>query len=172
MNLLGRLFLVVLRALRYRPGGFAPLDAARLRFHVWPHDLDFNLHVNNARYLALMDLGRVDLLNHLGLMRLAFRGRWFPVLGQVSIRYYRPLFLFQGFDLVTRIVGWDAKWFYLEQRFEREGKPIAIAYARALVRGPDGSIPSDRIIVVLGFSLDSPELPVEVRRMQEAVDDR
>jgi acyl-CoA thioesterase FadM len=167
MNLLGRLLLVVLRALRYRRGACAPLDAARLRFHVLPHDLDFNLHVNNARYLALMDLGRVDLLNHLGLMRLAFRGRWFPVLGQVSIRYHRPLLLFQGFDLVTRIVGWDAKWFYLEQRFEREGKPIATAYARALVRGPDGSIPTDRIIAALGFQISSPELPAEVRRMQE-----
>jgi acyl-CoA thioesterase FadM len=167
MNLLGRLLLVVLRAFWYRPGTFAPLDEARLRFHVLPHDLDFNLHVNNARYLALMDLGRVDLLNQLGLMRLAFRGRWFPVLGQVSIRYHRPLFLFQGFDLATRIVGWDAKWFYLEQRFEREGKPVATAHARALVRGPGGSIPTDQIIGALGFEISSPALPDEVRRMGE-----
>jgi acyl-CoA thioesterase FadM len=165
MNLLGRLLLIVLRAMRYRPGSFAPLDEARLRFHVMPHDLDFNLHVNNARYLALMDLGRVDLLNNLGLIRLAFRGRWFPVLGQVSIRYHRPLFLFQGFDLVTRIVGWDAKWFYLEQRFEREGKPVATAYARALVRGPQGSIPTDEIIAVLGFAIGSPDLPAAARLM-------
>lgn len=167
MNLLGRLVMVLLRALRYSRGGFAPLEAARLRFHVMPHDLDFNLHVNNARYLALMDLGRVDLLNRLGLLRLAFRGRWLPVLGQVSIRYHRPLFLFQGFDLVTRIVGWDPKWFYLEQRFEREGKPIATAFARALVRGPEGSIPSDRVVAVLGFTIASPELPAEARQMAE-----
>jgi acyl-CoA thioesterase FadM len=91
MNLFGRLLLVVLRALRCRRGAFAPLDPARIRFHPMPHDLDVKLHVNNARYLAFMDLGRVDLLNRLGVMRLAFRGHWFPVLGLVSIRYHRPL---------------------------------------------------------------------------------
>ena len=77
------------------------------------------------------------------------------------------MFLFQGFDLITRIVGWDVKWFYLEQRFEREGRPIATAYARALVRGAEGSIPTDRIIAALGFRISSPELPEEVRRMGE-----
>jgi acyl-CoA thioesterase FadM len=167
MNLLGRLLLVVLRALRYRPGAFLPLAEARLRFHVMPHDLDFNLHVNNARYLSLMDLGRVDLLNRMGMLSLAFRGRWIPILGGVNIRYYRPLFLFQGFDLVTRIVGWDAKWFFLEQRFEREGKSIATAYARALVRGPAGSLPSAEILTTLGIALESPPLPEGVRGMGE-----
>jgi acyl-CoA thioesterase FadM len=165
MNLLGRLLLVVLRTLRYRPASFHPFAEARLRFHVLPHDLDFNLHMNNARYLALMDLGRVDLLNHLGLLRLAFRGRWLPVLGGLTIRYHRPLQLFQGFDLITRIVGWDDKWFYLEQRFERGPKLVAIAHVRALIRGPEGSIPSQEILRALGASLASPPLPEAVKRL-------
>lgn len=167
MNLLGRLLLVLLRSLHYRTGEFPPLGEARLRFHVMLHDLDFNLHVNNARYLSLMDLGRVDLLNRLGLARLAFRGRWLPVLGGVTIRYHRPLQLFQAFDLVTSIVGWDDKWFYLEQRFERAGKPVATAYARALLRGPDGSVPSRRVLEALNVSLDSPPLPDALLRAMD-----
>ena len=167
MNLLFRLGWVVLRALAYRRGSFPPLAEARLAFRVLPNDLDFNLHMNNARYLSLMDLGRVDLLNHLGLLRLAFRGRWFPVLGTVTIRYHRPLKLFDRFDLITRILGWDEKWFYLEQRFEREGKPIATARAAGLLRRAEGSIPTGEVLGMLEIEMQSPEMSEEVEKLME-----
>ena len=158
MNLVFRLLAIVLRALHYRAGAFDPLGEARLAFRVLPTDLDFNLHMNNARYLSLMDLGRVDLLNRMGLLRLAFRGRWLPVLGAVSIRFHRPLRPLARFELSTRILGWDDKWFYLEQRFERAGKPVATAHVKGLVRGPDGSIPTREILASIGVALASPDI--------------
>ncbi|HXI20969.1 MAG TPA: acyl-CoA thioesterase [Gemmatimonadales bacterium] len=167
MNLLGRLVLVVLRILGYRRGGFPPLGEATLRFTVLPHDLDFNLHLNNARYLSFMDLGRVDLLNRLGLLRLAFRGRWMPALGAMSIRYYRPLFLFNRVTVTTRVAAWDEKWFYLEQRFERGGRPIATAFAKGLVRGPGGNIPTPSVLREAGVTMASPPLPPEALRLPE-----
>ena len=33
------------------------LATTRVRLRVWPNDLDFNLHVNNGRYLALANIG-------------------------------------------------------------------------------------------------------------------
>ncbi|HEY7681644.1 MAG TPA: thioesterase family protein [Gemmatimonadales bacterium] len=167
MNLLFRLLAIVLRARHYRAGDFAPHETARLVFRVLPTDLDFNLHMNNARYLSLMDLGRVDLLNRLGLLRLAFRGRWLPVLGAVSIRYQRPLQLWNRYELLTRIVGWDEKWFYLEQRFERVGKIVATAHVKALVRGPTGSLPTVQVLDALHHRDPSPSLPPEVLRLPE-----
>ena len=44
----------------------------RVALRVWPNDLDLNLHVNNGRYLALADIGRL------------VRGR--RVLGMVVVR--------------------------------------------------------------------------------------
>lgn len=167
MNLLVRLLLVVLRALRYPAGGFAPLAEARLPYRVLPNDLDFNLHMNNARYLSLMDLGRVDLLNRLGLLRYAFRGHWVPVLGAVRIRYVRPLRFWQRYDLVTRIAGWDAKWFYLEQRFEAEGRLIAVAQVKGLLRGPGGSIPTDEVLARVGVGLPAPPLTAEFQQLPD-----
>lgn len=167
MNLWFRLCRIVLRALRYRTGAFDPLGEARLTFRVLPTDLDFNLHMNNARYLSLMDLGRVDLLNRMGLIRFAFRGRWFPVLGAVGLRFHRPLKLWNRHDLFTRITGWDDKWFYLEQRFERGGKPIATAHVKALIRAPEGSLPTARILATLGLALTSPPLPEAARRLPD-----
>ena len=35
---------------------------------VWPNDLDTNAHMNNGRYLTLMDLGRFDLMTQCGLV--------------------------------------------------------------------------------------------------------
>src|SRR5215471_1249085 len=33
------------------------LATTRVRLRVWPNDLDFNLHVNNGRYLTLANIG-------------------------------------------------------------------------------------------------------------------
>jgi hypothetical protein len=32
------------------------LATTRVRLRVWPNDLDYNLHVNNGRYLALAQI--------------------------------------------------------------------------------------------------------------------
>jgi len=45
------------------------LDAGRIAFRVWPNDCDINLHLNNGRYLTFMDLGRLQLLAQIGLLR-------------------------------------------------------------------------------------------------------
>ncbi|HEX8430337.1 MAG TPA: thioesterase family protein, partial [Longimicrobium sp.] len=67
MNLVLRLFYVALAALR-RPR-LRPLDLSVVTFRVFPNDLDVNFHMNNGRYLTLMDLGRLDLLLRLGILR-------------------------------------------------------------------------------------------------------
>lgn len=38
-----------------------PLDTSVLKMRTWPGDLDINFHMNNGRYLTLMDLGRFNL---------------------------------------------------------------------------------------------------------------
>jgi acyl-CoA thioesterase FadM len=45
-----------------RRGPLDLLGESVVRFRVWPGDLDFNLHMNNGRYLTLMGLGRLDLM--------------------------------------------------------------------------------------------------------------
>ena len=167
MNLLGRLLLVLLRTFRYRGKHFSALGEATLVFRVLPHDLDINIHVNNARYLQWMDLGRFDFMNRLGVFRAAFKRKWMPVLGAVNIRYHRPLHFMQQVELITRVVTWDDKWFYMEQRFVREGKPIATAYAKALFRGPDASVPSGDVIALIDPALTPPPFTPEAAAIRD-----
>ena len=83
--------------------GMLETDALNLR--VWPNDVDFNLHLNNARYLSVMDYGRVRLLAGTGLLTPSLKARWAPVVGAVWMTYRRSLELWAGINLRR---GWCA----------------------------------------------------------------
>jgi acyl-CoA thioesterase FadM len=166
MNLAFRLLLLLL-GVRFRPR-LGPLDESVLRFTVWPTDLDLNLHMNNSRYLAIMDLGRTDLVLRMGVLRELRRRRWNPVVGHLTIRYRRSLAPFQRYHLRTRMVCWDERAFYLEQRFERGGELMARAVVRGVFLGPDGRVPTARLVELSPTPLRSPPMPQAMRKWIEA----
>ena len=86
-----------------------------LNGRVWPIDLDINIHMNNARYLSVMDLGRVDFIIRTGVWRLMRYEGLAPVVGGCMVRYRRQLLPFQKYELRTRLIGWDERWAYVEQ---------------------------------------------------------
>jgi acyl-CoA thioesterase FadM len=156
MNLWFRFFLYLL-SLRRRPK-LGALETSVLHFHVMPNDLDVNLHVNNGRYLTLMDLGRLDLIVCNGMSREVLRRGWRPVLGAAYINYRRELNLFKRFRLETRILGWEGRWFYIGQQFFRGDELVADAVVKALFVDKNGSLESPTVMEVAGFSGPSPEL--------------
>lgn len=156
-----RLLKVVIAA-RWRPP-IGVLDESAIRLRVWPHDLDLNLHVNNARYLALMDLGRWDLLARMGLLRHVMRRRWHPLIGAAAIRFRRSLLPFQAFELCTRFLGWNAKYFFIEQRFVRAGEDVATGWIKGLFRSKEGNVSPADTLAPLGTPPPSPEVPEHVR---------
>jgi acyl-CoA thioesterase FadM len=139
------------------------LDESVLRLRVWPNDIDFNLHLNNARYLSYMDYGRMHLVASVGILDIALRERWMPLVGSVEITYRRSLNLFAGFTLTTRTLCWDEKWFYMEQIFragnERPHENLAaIAWVKGLFRAPSGNVPPQTMVDRLQPGLASPPL--------------
>lgn len=145
-----------------------PLGTSILAFRVWPNDLDVNVHMNNGRFLSVMDLGRFDLTFRTGLGRAMLRNRWKPLVGAVTMRYRRSLDPFERYELHTRLLGWDAKWFFLEQRFLKRGGDLAAeGVVRALFRGRDGNVPVAEVLRQMGYAGPDPELPEAVRRWAE-----
>jgi acyl-CoA thioesterase FadM len=160
MNLIFRLLRVFITALlKPRIGLF---DSSVLSLRVLPTDLDLNMHMNNARYLSVMDLGRADLLIRAGLLDVVRRERWKPVAGSIDIKFRRPLLPFQSFTLKTRLLCWDEKWLYMEQRLESAKGLHAIATVRGLFVGRDGSVPTGIVLECLGYRGESPAFPAEV----------
>ena len=161
MNLYLRLFLLVFRLIGLPRRGV--LDESRVAFRVLPNDCDINLHMNNGRYLSFMDLGRVHLVAQMGLLRVIFRRRWRAALGAAEINFIRAIAPFEKFDLVTRLVTWDDKYAYMEQRFEVDGALCAHAFVKGLFLEGRRRVESATVLAELGYSEAPPAMPQELR---------
>ncbi len=134
MNLIFRLLCVIFGAWR-RPK-MEMEDVSELDFRVWPLDLDLNLHMTNSRYLALMDLGRTDLILRSGTWAAMRREKLGVVLAGAAMRFRRPLSPFARFTLATRLLGWDERWLYVEQVFSGpQGVSCTAVMRAAFVKG-------------------------------------
>lgn len=162
MNLFFRLFLLVWDHWR-RPRCLDPLMVSEIRLRLFPNDLDTNGHVNNGRYLTLMDLGRFDYLLSVGIMKHSLRRGWVPVLAGVMVRYRRSLQAFQRVTVRTRLVGWDGPWLYLEQTLTGPEGLASVAYLKGVVKGRRGKVPVDDLLKAAGFRKTSPDLPQAFR---------
>ncbi len=165
MNLLLRLLALLLsHALSRRPA--RPLLATGVyRSRVWPTDLDLNLHMNNGRFLSLMDLGRVDLMLGMKLLGPILKRRWMPVVAASTIRYRRSLGPGQRFTLHSRLVGWDDRWTYLEQVFRTaDDREVARALVKAAIRKPGGgTVAIPDLARLAGHDGTSPPLPAALQ---------
>jgi acyl-CoA thioesterase FadM len=162
MNLYCRLIWLML-TLRFR-AALPLMGESRVTMRVWPNDLDFNFHMNNGRYLTLLDLGRLDLMLRTKLWGLVRRKRWMPVVASVNARFRRALNPFQTFTMVTRTLGWDEKFIYLEQRFlDGQERLMFHAIVKAAFVGPGGTVPTDEIMAAMDEPMVSRVLPDAVQ---------
>lgn len=158
MNLYLRLLWIVLKVIRGDKKDI--LAESRLSLRVLPLDCDINWHLNNARYLSFMDLGRMHLVGQAGLYRILFKRRWSPILLAAEISFIKALKPFESFELVTRVITWDKTYLYLEQRFEKGGKLLALAYVKGLFISKTGKVPTTELLAALGSTqLEPPPMP-------------
>ena len=174
MNLYLRLILVVIKSF-FRPRLKDIFTGGALIFRVLPNDLDTNLHMNNGRYLTIMDLGRLDLVIRTGLGRVMMKQGAIPVLSAVKMRYRIPLSPFQKYRLNTQVICWDDKWVYMKQTFTIwNGDKTGVVAAIALLKGgfynrrARRTVPTNELLKILGLKEDSPEFPSYILKWQEA----
>ena len=177
MNLWLRLIWYILTAWR-RPKIVVPEGVSRLRFRVLPTDVDTSMHLNNGRYLALMDIGRLDVMVTSGLWRAILRHKWTPIASAIKIRFRREIRPFQRFEIATRIVAWDETTVVMEQLFTFVGgtKDGQVA-AQALFKGGlydranSMFVPISRLLRETGVNAQSPPQAPEVTAFLVAEDE-
>jgi len=143
------------------------LEEDRLRMHVWPNDIDFNLHLNNARYLNIMDYARTHLLARTGLLEHIVRARWKPMVGAVWITYRRSLPVFSSFWLSSRLVCWDERWFYIEQTFEGREGLAAVGWVKGVLHNKRGTVDPQVAIETVAPGAVSPPMPEAIGAWNE-----
>jgi acyl-CoA thioesterase FadM len=146
----------------YRMGG-----ESRLSFRCLPSDIDTNLHLNNARYMMLADLGRIDIFQRSGLLKLARKRGWAPMLGGLQTVFVREIRLWRRFDVVSTLETWQGSQVVGRHRFVLEdGQTAALIlttagiYERRLRR----FVEIDEAVAALGYS-GVPRPPTEAEQV-------
>lgn len=123
MYVWGRLIRVV--ATQHRRGPYRAGDASELTFRCLPTDIDPNMHLNNARYMMLADMGRLDIFFRSGLMRLARKRGWGPMMGGVQSVYVREIRLWRKFRVISTMETWQGTQALGHHRFVLEDDTVA-----------------------------------------------
>jgi acyl-CoA thioesterase FadM len=149
MNLFFRLLWLNIRA-QFRPK-LRLLDTSVTSFRVWPTDLDPLMHMNNGKYLSLMDLGRLDLMLRSGTWKRLKQAGWYPVVAGQTIAYYKSLNPGKRFEIHSKILGLDDRWGFLQQEFIVDGAVHARAFVRTrFLKRSGGSVHHDEFESVFG----------------------
>lgn len=149
-----RTMLHLLRA-RFQPR-IGVFDVARSSFRTLPTDQDVLNHMNNGVYFSIMDIARFDQNIRNGVWDVFKKRGWYPVVVSETLSFRKSLTLWQRFVIESRIIGFDDKAVYVEQRFVRpdaDGRPEI--YAKGYVRGrflkkSGGTVPIDEVIEACG----------------------
>jgi len=125
----------------------------------WPWDLDFWFELNNGRTLTLFDLGRVPMALRTGLIAPLKRRGWAIAVAGSSVRYRLRVRAFDRLTMYSRCVGWDARFFYMEQSLWRGGDCTSHVLVRNAVTSATGMVPTALVLAEMGQDAASPDLP-------------
>ncbi|TVY36219.1 Uncharacterized protein LOCC1_G006452 [Lachnellula occidentalis] len=114
-------------------------------------EIDFNLHKSNSSYFSDLDVARTHLvctlfskgLEHFRGGTAAMNGSKEPLfglaLGAVSCSFKRELKPYETYELWTRVLTWDEKWFYIVTHFVRKDKVVPNKYSLYPQQGSSGA---------------------------------
>lgn len=172
-----------------------PVATSRLALRcVWT-DCDINGHMNNSRYLALMDLGRWHYMLATGLWRFTLDRKWAPVAVRVEIDYKKSLKPGDRFELETEACARTERSVTIRQRFWRDGvlaadakvvvlfmhkgqvqalAPLleAVPHARPVARPPEEPVPGSAEEPAPGSAEEPVSEPVGSSALDRQVDQR
>jgi len=138
---------------------FYSRDSDTISLMVLPQDLDPFLELNNGRYVTLLDLGRYGYGARVGINSFLKKNRWSLTIAGTYNEYRHRLRLFQKFELKTKIIGYDADWFYFFQKIERKGKTHMASIVKYAFTSKNGIVKPKEVLAAMGENYDPSELP-------------
>ncbi|PTV95138.1 acyl-CoA thioesterase FadM [Rhodobacter aestuarii] len=139
------------------------LDQITTTHRAWPWDIDPWKDLNNGRIITLFDLGRIALSEQTGLTKAMLRNRWGIVVAGNTTRYRKRITMLQRFEMRTRCLGWDARFFYMEQAMWRGEECCNHILIRGAITSKAGIVPPQQVVEDMGHKGMSPELPAWVQ---------
>ena len=157
----------------HRKAADLPLDGIHVSQHIcWPWDLDMWLELNNGRALTLYDLGRIPLAKRVGLIDVLRKRGWGLTMAGAVVRYRKRVRVFDRFEMRSRAIGWDHRFFYIEQAMYLRGEAASHVVYRSAITDGDGIVSPERVMAAAGRNERSPALPAWVQNWLAAEDAR
>ncbi|WP_375749163.1 acyl-CoA thioesterase [Vibrio sp. HN007] len=154
MSLIFRMFYLLIasffkqRLPLVRPGN-------ELTMRVLPNDLDINMHMNNGRYLTICDLSRVDMFIRTGLAKTMYQRKWIPVISEHTMKYKKPLNMFQKYRVTMEITDWNEKYFNMIHTFYVGDRIVAEGTSIGCVLSKQGVIPPEQVMDTVNKRLEA-----------------
>ena len=147
-------------------------ETSKLSFTVLPFDCDINLHMTNSRYPAFMDLARTYMISEVGVMKKFLKLKWMPIVNASELTFFREIKPFEKFEIETKMVGWDEKYYYIEHRFITARGLHCIAHVRGVFVCKGKQVPIKDLVREAGHIGDDPEMPSEVVKWIEFLQEK
>ncbi|MDP4034485.1 MAG: thioesterase family protein [Pseudorhodobacter sp.] len=145
---------------KFRHAPALPFLGAHVSHHLcWPWDLDPWVELNNGRTLTIYDLGRIPLGQRTGLHKVLKANGWGMTVAGNSTRYRKRVQMFDRLEMVSRCIGWDARFLYIEQSMWKAGDCTSHMLLRSAITSKAGIVPPAQVLAALGQPQDSPPLP-------------
>lgn len=150
----------VLISSRMKPKlGFFSKESDVIPLMVLPQDIDPFLELNNGRYVTLLDLGRYGFGTRVDINTFLKKNQWSLTITGTYNEYRHRLRLFQKFELKTKIIGYDANWFYFFQKIERNEKTFMASVVKYAFTSKNGIVKPEEVLNAIGEPYDPNQLP-------------
>ncbi len=162
MNLYLRLIWTVLRS--WWLPAFKPGAVLERKLDVLPNDLDINGHINNGRYLTIVDLLLVEYFVRTGFLQVMISSGWRPVSGGAIITYRKAIKPWRSYRVRFSLAAVDTTWNYMRFDFLADnGMLYASGYMKGAAVGRDGLVNNSASYAKLHIDPPTSPLPDAVQ---------
>lgn len=142
-------FLFLIATARKRPA-VSIFDSVSLPMRALLTDIDAARHINNGMYFSLFDLGRFELMLRSGAWDVMRKNKWNPVVQAETITFRKSVVFNQKFTQETRLLGFDERCIYFEQRMVANGEIYVQATIATRMVSKNGPVSNEEIIAAVG----------------------
>lgn len=134
-----------------------------------PWDIDLWMELNNGRTLTLFDLGRISMGVRNGYNDACRAHKFGMAVAGASVRYRKRVTTFERIEMVTRPVGFDDRFIYIEQSmWNAAGDCANHLLLRGAVLKNRKMVPPAELLTLIEPGIESPALPAWVQAWSDA----
>lgn len=157
MNLYIRFFITLVRG--FFKSNMTLADGLNKQLRVLPNDIDINGHMNNGRYLTIIDLFVLEVCLRTKILVPAIKLGWMPIIGGHMITYKGELKILEKYTVDFKMCCWNDDWTFFSYTFiNSKGRIVATGYAKGAWVSKKGIVKNN--VIEEKLHITRPDFPI------------